>query len=126
MKRLSIYAALILGIVLCLAVSPVKAQLGNSGSIEGVVKDQSGGVVIGATVEISNPVTGFQRQETTASDGTFRFSNVPVNPSHLTATAAGLAGFTQDVDVRSTVPINLQIGLKVGAAEATVRVEAKG
>ena len=125
MMRLSIYAVLILGFALCLAPSPMKAQLGNSGSIEGVVKDPSGGVVPGATVEITNPVTGFQRQATTESDGTFRFSNVPFNPYHLTVTAAGFAAYVQDVDVRSTVPISLQIGLKVGAAEATVKVEAK-
>lgn len=38
---------------------PSPAQLGNSGSIEGVVKDASGGVIAGAKVEILNPVSGF-------------------------------------------------------------------
>lgn len=125
MKRLSIYAALILGFVLCLAPSPIKAQLGNSGPIEGVVKDASGGVIPGATVEITNPVTGFQRQATTGGDGTFQFSNVPFNPYHLTVTATGFDPYTEDVDVRSTVPMNLEISLKVGGAQTTVKVEAK-
>jgi Carboxypeptidase regulatory-like domain len=126
MKRLSVYAALVLGIVLCLAVSPMKAQLGNAGSIDGVVKDPSGGVVVGATVEISNPVSGFQRQTTTGNDGTFSFSNIPFNPYHLKVAAAGFAAYTHDVDVRSTVPVSLPISLKVGTAEVTVNVEASG
>jgi Carboxypeptidase regulatory-like domain len=126
LKRLSIYGALVLGFVLSFTPGPAAAQLGNSGSIEGVVKDPSGGVVVGATVEISNPVSGFQRQAITGSDGTFKVSNIPFNPYHMTVTAAGFAAYTQDVDVRSTVPTSLQIGLKVGTEVQTVKVEASG
>ena len=124
MKHLSIYAALVLGIVWFSAPRPALAQLGNSGSIEGTVKDPSGAVVVGATVEITNPVTGFERQATTGSDGSFRIENIPFNPYHVTVNAAGFAVYSLDVDVRSTVPMSLSIGLKVGAAEATVKVEA--
>jgi Carboxypeptidase regulatory-like domain len=70
---------------------PSSAQLGNSGSIEGVVKDASGGVVAGAKVEVSNPVSGFRREIITASDGSFRITNVPFNPYHTVVSAAGFA-----------------------------------
>jgi hypothetical protein len=86
-----------------LLVFSASAQLGNSGSIEGVVKDPSGAAVVNASVEISNPVTGFTRTATTPDDGTFRFTNVPFNPYHLTVTAQGFAIYSQDVEVRSTV-----------------------
>ena len=103
------------------------AQLANSGLIEGVVKDPSGGVVIGATVEISDPVSHYARQTTTGSDGSFRFTNVPFNPYHMVVTATGFASYTQDVDVRSTVPIEVEISLKVAsAATTTVTIEATG
>src|ERR1700737_5620558 len=103
------------------------AQLGNSGSIEGVVKDQSGASVPGAKVEISNPVTGFHRETTTDSDGTFHFSNIPFNPYHLTVTAGGFASSAQDVDVRSTVPTKMTVDLKVGSGPSTsVTVQAQG
>jgi hypothetical protein len=125
LKRLSSSVILLLGFVLLLAV-PAKAQLGNAGSIEGVVRDSSGGVVAGAKVEISYPVTGYQRETTTGSDGTFRFSNVPFNPYHLVVTAPGFASYTQDVDVRSSVPTSIQIGLKVGTAATSITVEANG
>jgi hypothetical protein len=105
---------------------PSRAQLGNSGSMEGVVKDASGGVVAGAKVEISNPVSGFRREVITGSDGSFRVTNVPFNPYHLVVSAEGFSSTTQDVDVRSTVPTTLQINLKVGTAATSITVEASG
>jgi hypothetical protein len=41
-------------------------------------------------------------------------------------TAAGFASYTQDVDVRSTVPMTLPISLKLGTAEQSIKVEANG
>jgi Carboxypeptidase regulatory-like domain/TonB dependent receptor len=103
------------------------AQSGNAGSIEGVVKDSSGGVVAGASVEISYEVSGFHRQTTTGADGSFRFTNVPFNSYHMVITAPGFANYTQDVDLRSSVPTSVQVGLKVGsAAGTTITVEASG
>src|SRR6202165_3181265 len=98
LKRLSTTVVFVLGLVLFLAAGPANAPLGNAGSIEGVVRDSSGGVVAGAKVEISFPVTGYQRETTTGSDGTFRFSNVPFNTYHLVVTAPGFDSSTQDVE----------------------------
>src|SRR5438094_9301832 len=111
---------------LCFGAMPAHAQLGNSGSIDGVVKDASGGVLAGAKVEVSNPVSGFRRETTTGADGSFRFTTVPFNPYHLVVSAAQFESYTQDVDVRSTVPTTLQISLKVGAASTSITVEANG
>jgi Carboxypeptidase regulatory-like domain len=123
--RFRSYGFLLVSLLL-LAV-PARAQLGNSGSIEGVVKDQSGASVPGAKVEITNPVSSFHRETTTDTDGNFRFTNVPFNPYHLVVTASGFGSVTQDVDVRSTVPVSIPIALKVGsAASTTVTVEANG
>jgi len=123
LRRLSL-VALILS--LYFGALPARAQLGNSGSIEGVVKDASGGVVAGAKVEISNPVSGFSREITTGSDGSFRVTNIPFNPYHLVVTATGFSPYTQDVDVRSTVPTTLQIAMKVGTEATSIMVEANG
>jgi hypothetical protein len=99
---------------------------GNSGSIEGVVKDQSGSSVAGATVEITYSVSGFHREATTGTDGNFRFTNIPFNPYHMVVTASGFSSFTQDVEVRSTVPTGVQVSLKLGTANTSVTVEANG
>src|SRR2546428_10928928 len=109
LKRLSISVAFVLGLVLSLTAGPAKAQSGNSGSIEGVVKDASGGVVAGATVEISYAVSGLHREITTESDGSFKFTNVPFNSYHLVVSAGGSASYTQDVEGRAGVPVTGQI-----------------
>jgi hypothetical protein len=124
LKRLGSYS--ILAFVLLFSAASSWGQAGNSGAIEGVVKDPSGGVVAGAIVEISYLVSGYQRQTTTGSDGAFRFTNVPLNTYHLVVTAPGFASLTQDVDVRSTVPVSVAIGLKVGSAASSITVEATG
>jgi Carboxypeptidase regulatory-like domain/TonB-dependent Receptor Plug Domain len=118
--RISLLAAA----VLLLAASSF-AQ-GNSGSIDGVVKDPSGSSIAGATVEITYAVSGFHREATTGTDGAFRFTNIPFNPYHMVVTATGFNSFTQDVEVRSTVPASVQISLKLGTANTSVTVEANG
>src|SRR2546423_1796631 len=120
-------AWVILSLLWVLCGAPVRAQLGNSSSIEGVVKDQSGGSVPGAHVEITYPVSGYHRETTTDTDGAFRFTNVPFNPYNLVVTASGFNAAMQDVELRSSVPVSVQINLKIGsAASTTVTVEANG
>ena len=111
----------------CVAFSPAAfAQSGGSaGTIHGVVTDSTGGVVPGAVVEIHNPVSGFKLSAQTDAAGEFSFVNVPFNPYHLVVTAKNFAPFTQDVDVRATVPINLQIMLKIGAQTEQVIVQGE-
>jgi hypothetical protein len=104
----------------------VVAQTGNSGSIEGTVKDQSGSSVANATVELSNPVSGLKRSTVTGPDGNFRFTNLPFNPYHMVVSADGFESFTRDVDVRSTVPASAPVNLKIGVAATSVTVEANG
>jgi hypothetical protein len=116
---------LLLGLGWLLSAAPALAQ-GNAGSIEGVVKDSSGASVPNAKVEISYPVSGYLREANTGVDGSFRFTNVPFNGYHMVVTATGFGSYTQDVDVRSSVPVSVPITLKVGAASTSVTVEANG
>lgn len=118
------FAFLVVVLALLFSTTPARAQ--SSGSIEGIVKDATGGVVPGATVEISNPVSGYHREATTGTAGDFRFSNVPFNPYHLVVNATGFAPLTQDVDVRSGVPVNVDISLKLSTASENITVEASG
>jgi hypothetical protein len=124
--RYSVRGLFILFTQLLLVLFIAGAQMGNSGSIEGVVKDPSGAVVAATAVQISNPVSGYARTTTTDSSGTFRFTNVPFNPYHLAINATGFDAYFQDVEVRSTVPTTLQISLKVGTSVTSVTVEANG
>ena len=111
-----------LGFVLIFSASSSWAQ--SSGSIEGVVKDSTGGVLANVIVEISNPVSGYHKETATGTAGDFRFTNLPFNSYHLTVAAKGFSSFTQDVEVRSSVPVSTDIGLKLGEATENITVEA--
>jgi hypothetical protein len=113
--------------IFCLAVvAYVPAQsAGSAGSITGTVVDSSGAVVRNATVEIHNPVSGYDQNTKTDGNGAFSLTNVPFNPYHLTATAEGFAAAIRDVEIRSVVPANVRIILQVTGSRETVTVEAK-
>jgi len=97
---------------------------GNSASVSGTVVDPSGAVIPNAAVEIHNPVSAFTRSAHTDNSGKFSIPNIPFNPYHLSVSAAGFAPYAQDVQVRSTVPVNLQIGLKLEGSSTSVTVES--
>ncbi len=110
--------------ILCIALGQYGyAQSGNSTSITGTVVDPSGAVVVNAAVEVQNPVSGYSRSTVTDSAGKFTFPNVPFNPYHLTVTGEGFAPSVQDVDVRSSVPVNLTVKMNVPTSSESVTVE---
>jgi len=88
---------------------------GSSTSLTGTVTDPTGAVVANATVEIRNPISGFSRTATTDSGGKFSIPNIPFNPYHLAVNGPGFSPYAQDVDIRSVVPVNLNITLRVKA-----------
>ena len=122
----SIRGLVVVALSLFVMVVGVAAQVGNSGSIQGVVRDASGGAVTHATVEITDVVSGYVRTTSTDGDGSFRFTNVPFNGYHMTVNASGFATLTQDVEVRSAVPTKVDLSLKVGTSVTSVTVESNG
>ncbi len=102
------------------------AQSASAGTIAGTIEDSSGAIVPNAQVEISYPVSGFHRETTSGGLGDFHFNNVPFNPYHMVVTASGFGPYMQDVDVRSSVPVTLQISLKISSESTTVTVEENG
>ena len=106
-----------------LGTAVVGAQgLGGAGTVQGVVKDPTGGVMQAVEVKLSNPVTGLTRTSTTDAAGRYVFSNLPPNPYHITVEAQGFQTLQHDVDVRSAVPIDVDLTLALASATSTVQV----
>ena len=120
----SLRAAFVVVLYLALGLSAAAQAGGNSTSVTGTVVDPTGAVVPGATVEIRNPVSAFDRSAVTDSSGRFTIPNVPFNPYHLTVTGQGFAPYVQDIEVRSVVPVSLSISLQVKGSSESVTVEA--
>jgi hypothetical protein len=100
----------------------LRAQSGNSGTIRGTVLDPSGAVIKGASVGIHNPVSHYSRSAQTDDQGSFEFRNVPFNNYHVQTSAQNFQTNQRDVDVRSSVPLEIKIGLVIGTETTTVEV----
>jgi hypothetical protein len=118
--------ALALAAAFLFAGSIFAQSLGNAGTIEGSVVDQSGALVPRATVTLTNAITGYKQTLASGDDGAFRLTNIPPNTYHLEVKASGFTMFTQEVVVRTSVPISVKAILPIAAAETTVNVEASG
>jgi len=109
--------------VVAIGVTTASAQgLGGAGTVQGIVRDPTGGVMQAVEVRIANAVSGYSRRTTTDSSGRYVFSNLPPNPYHITVAAEGFQTLEKDVDVRSGVPITLDLSLALAGATATVDV----
>src|ERR1700761_8491452 len=107
------FARLLIVTGLLCGVAPLFAQ--NLGSIVGVVRDQSGSVVPGATVEVSSPalIEG-RRTTTTGNNGEYRVVDLRPGDYEVTFTHEGFrtehrekitlgASFTVTVDAQLSV-----------------------
>jgi hypothetical protein len=101
-------------------------SLGNAGTLQGTITDPSGAAIPSATVTVLNRVSNYQRSAITDSHGMYRLTNLPPNPYHVEVNAPGFSASEQDVDVRTTVPIELNVKMALAGASTTVNVEAAG
>src|SRR4051794_17892050 len=80
--------AVIPGLLMFLAAQSVWAQVAG-GSIVGIVTDQSGGAIVGATVKALNQQTNEQQQVTTNETGYYEFALLRPGHYRLTVEATG-------------------------------------
>jgi hypothetical protein len=104
------------------SVSASAQGLGGAGTVQGTVKDPTGGVMQAVEVRISNPVSGFNRTATTDAGGKFAFHNLAPNSYHVSVIAEGFQPLARDVDVRTAVPIDVDLTLALAGATAAVEV----
>jgi hypothetical protein len=122
MKRLLAVTA-VFALFCCSPHRLVAQSLGNAGTIEGTVVDPSGAAVPKADVSVHNSVSGYNQMVTSGSDGTFRLGNLPRNPYHLEVKASGFSVFSQDVDIRNAIPVQVKASLTLAGAQTSVTVE---
>jgi hypothetical protein len=98
---------------------------GNAGTLRGVVQDPSGALVANATVQIENPTSHFTQTVQSDNHGSFQVTNLPFNKYRLVISAPGFQSEMDEVDVRSSVPTQMKISLKLGSTATTVDVVAE-
>jgi hypothetical protein len=96
-------------------------------AFSGVVRDASGGVLPGVTVEASSPVL-IEKSRSVITDGDGRYTVVDLRPGtyKLTFTLSGFSTLVRDnveLPGNTTVPIN--VDLRVGALEESITVSGQ-
>src|SRR6516225_5479906 len=114
-----------LRLVLVLALTSVSVFAQATSQIQGIVRDSSGAPVPGAEVKVTQTDTGLVRIVSSAADGDYVLSNLPIGPYRLEVSKAGFAGYVQtgivlQVATNPTIDVELQLG----AVSQTVQVEA--
>ncbi len=129
MNRISAYK-FVFSLFVCLAVlflcgSPIWAQSGTTGGLTGTVTDPSGGVIVGASITVTNIGTGQARSDTTDASGVYKVSLLqPGNYSVKIAAAGFKTAQIQSVTVNVTETPVLNQKLEVGAQTEQVTVES--
>src|SRR6266540_3660808 len=100
---------------------------GQSGStsLRGIVSDQAGKPVAGATVTLTNAEKNFSRTQPTNDSGAYLFTAIPPGSYRIDVESGGFKKATvNDIHALVDTPGNLDVQLEVGAVTETVSVSA--
>src|SRR5687768_3170103 len=112
----------LLSLLLAAILVPVMAWA--QGTLTGTVRDGSGGVLPGVTVEAASPaIPGSVRTVVTDSAGVYRIIELPPGAYTLSFTLPGFANVKRDgLLLSGSAVLTIPIELRVGAIEETVTV----
>lgn len=97
------------------------------GTITGTVTDAKGAVVVGAAVDVIDPVNGQRFSGTTDQQGRFKIEGLPAGTYILLITAKGFNDFhNESVKAEDDKPSTVNVKLEVASIEAAVNVSATG
>jgi hypothetical protein len=123
--RRRVLSLIVVVAMVCLgSVLPLAAQSANTGSVVGTVTDQSGAVLPGATVTLTQIGTHSARTTVTNSAGHYIFADVDPGQYELTLTKQGFATTKSQTEVKVSESATLNLTMQVGTASTTVEVQA--
>jgi len=95
----------------------------SQGSIQGTVTDQTGAVVAGAMITITNQATGQVVSVRTTSSGTYNSGGLPVGDYEIRVQAKGFKTIELKIPVQIAVTSSGNVKLEVGQETTTVEVQ---
>src|SRR5438105_6143110 len=111
--------------VLILLLSAGVAWAQGTAQLSGTVRDESGGVLPGVSVTVTQTNTGLVRNTVSDETGGYLLTNLPTGPYRLEVALQGFKTYVQTgivLQVGGTPTVNAVLG--VGSLEETVTVEA--
>lgn len=127
MSRISRSFLSIVCVLFLAAVAAFAQSQATTGLIQGTIVDPNGAVVNGASVNVKNTETGFERTVSSNSDGFFSAPLLPLGKYTVTVTASGFSSSVlENVNVTVGATLNLKVEMKVGGGTTVVDVSAEG
>src|SRR5690242_8160329 len=121
-RRVSCVSAVLLSVFLSAGWMYAQSTFG---SFTGTVKDPSGAVIPGATVDVTNEGTGSTRHITTSSSGVFNVPNLDLGSYKVRVTANGFSTYERTgLRLMANQVIDLPIELPLGTTTGVVEVRA--
>ena len=115
--------AALLALVLASLLVPCAFAQETTAGIQGTVKDPSGAMVAGATVELTSSALLSSKKITTDSSGTYRLAALPVGTYTMSISAAGFRSYKQGgIELTAGRLPSIDVTLVVGAVAETVEV----
>src|SRR5258708_668245 len=112
-------------IVVVLGLASFAALAQDRVAINGAVTDPSGGLVVGAGVELRSTATGLHRVTQTNEQGLYEITPLPVGSYSLTLTKAGFKATTvRDIELQYGETRTIDAQLEVGGTTEVVAVTA--
>ena len=113
--------------LLCIAAWTVGQGLAQApvGSLNGIVHDQTGGVMQGTTVTVTNKDTGAERQVVSAADGSFGVAPLAAGNYIVKAAASGFRTLIEQATVQVGQITTMDLVMQVGAAGEVVSVQGE-
>lgn len=105
---------------------PTAAQT-NTGEIGGTIRDESGGVLPGATVVVTHPSSGFSVERVSDANGRFFISSLPIGEWEVEVELAGFSRAIQRgvvLQIGRTLDLVFDLALGQLSEEVTVAASA--
>ncbi|HEY2472236.1 MAG TPA: TonB-dependent receptor [Terracidiphilus sp.] len=122
-SRRTSYRFLLLPLMFVLACVGAFAQANSN--VTGIVTDQSGAVIAGANITLTDPATGATKATTSSDTGLYEIAGLNAANYNMTVTVKGFQTFVQNgivVNVSATFRVDPK--LTVGAESTTITVQA--
>jgi hypothetical protein len=112
--------------MLFLGASGLFAQTSTTGAINGVITDQSGAVISGATVVLTNATTGAVQTAKSGASGAYRFDLLAPGAYRITVDQTGFQKLASTVQVDASKVLAGDLKLTIGSDQQTITVESAG
>ncbi|MEK6322479.1 MAG: TonB-dependent receptor [Acidobacteriota bacterium] len=95
------------------------------GTVRVTVTDPAAAVVVGAVATLTNKLTGYTQSASTDERGAAIFNNVPFDDYQVDIRVPQFQQATRRINVRSNLPVEIEIRLAIPGSQESVNVEAE-